>query len=1185
MNSASYAFGGQAGKVRSKCRSYGWLLFLFCVCAMLFPAVNFAQTMGSGSIQGTVTDPTGAVVPTATVTATDVKTGSTTTAHTTSAGLYAIPNLQPAEYRVTVDAPGFQKLIQKNVTVVAFSTASLNLQLKVGQADQTVTVSGLPPQIDTVNGTLETEIPHKVYSSLPIAMSGGPKSALGFVNLAPGVSQGGNATFDLNGGAGEASQLYVNGMPASEVLIGGDLRTITGDTPLEAVSDFQVLTSGIPAYYQGDGVVNIVLKSGTNKFHGTVYENIRNTAFDAAGYFSAKTPVEHQNEFGVSVGGPILKNKMFFFFNYDGYRFVAGTNPVLYTIPTLAERQGDFSALPVPIYDPNTAQCVGNVCTRQPFPGNIIPQDRISPISKFLESALPAPINSSIVNNYLGSFNSGNNQNLFLGKLDYAITKSNHLSFVGQEGSLDQISIPAVGGALLPIPYVNGRTSNSTTSLYQVEDTQTINPNLVNIFGYQFNRFINPLQNVTTSGDWAAKAGLTGMPSGLASEDFPPVSFGGPNSPTSWATFNFSASIAFLDTDNEFQDNLQWVRGKHDLTFGGQFQFQSADQSEPSQITANNFSNGQTAGYSSAGVISSTNGNSYASYLLGDLASASLYDTNVPDVRGRFSNYALYLQDDWRTTRKLSVNLGLRYVVYNPFVEASNKLSFFNPTLANPAVDNFPGALEFAGNGTDSCNCRTPVITRHLNFEPRVGFAFSPKNGTVIRGSYSIMHFQSGALGGTTPNYGQLGYAASPSFTAANAGGVAAFNWNNGYPSYTHPPFFEPTLNTGFNTTTGPTGGGVTYADPQHAGYPSYTQYWNLTLQQQFTPSTAFSISYAGSSSRRLALVSGYGIYSNQLNPKYLQLGNLLLLPENAKNLAAAQAMMPGISVPYANFDGSIAQMLRPFPQYGGINDQIASYGRGHYDSMQVVAEHVMQHGLFFHVAYTWGREINDAGGEHARPNTAAGTRNAYDPNLDRTVSSSTPTQIFTGTLSYVLPIGQGHALSFRSARLNNLIGDWRLSVITNYSAGGFLGPFTSVCRLPAAGNCYADYNPSFAGAVRINGSYGSGAAEGGPKINPVPYINVNAFQDAAPYTYGTTPRHGAYGLRAPGNANESVAVDKTFPIWKGTSLRLRADAFNIFNRTQLGGIVTNIDSPAFGRVTQQVGQPRQLQFEAYLNF
>ena len=312
------------------------LVLVCCVCAIYFPSIAFAQTMGSGSIQGTVTDPSGAVVPNATVTAIDTQTGQKVTARSTSAGFYALPNLHPATYRVTVTAEGFQSQVHSEVTVVAFATVELNPQLQVGRSSQTVTVSALPPQINTVNGTLETEIPHDVYNSLPIAMANGPKSPLGFVNLSPGVSNGGNATFVLNGGAAEASSMYIDGLPADEIFIGGDRRTITGDTPLEAVSDFQVLTSGIPAYYTGEGVVNIVLKSGTNQFHGSIYENIRNTAFDAAGYFAAKTPVEHQNEFGASIGGPILKNKMFFFFNYDGYRLLQGQNPKLFTIPTLA---------------------------------------------------------------------------------------------------------------------------------------------------------------------------------------------------------------------------------------------------------------------------------------------------------------------------------------------------------------------------------------------------------------------------------------------------------------------------------------------------------------------------------------------------------------------------------------------------------------------------------------------------------------------------------------------------------------------------------------------------------------------------------------------------------------------------------------------------------------------------------
>ncbi len=617
--------------------------FLFTVCAILMSTSMAAQTLGSGSIQGTVTDQSGAVVSSATVTATKTDTGQSITARTTSAGFYDLPNLEPGQYHVAVNVPGFEKLVQDNVTVVAFGTVGLNMQLKVGSAGQTVTVSALAPQIDTTNGTLETEIPHEVYNSLPIAMANGPKNPLGFVSLAPGVTQGGNATFKLNGGAAEASQIYVNGMPAPEALIGGDLRTVTGDTPLEAVSDSQVLTSGIPAYYTGAGVVNIVIKSGTSQFHGNIYENLRNTAFDAAGYFASSTPVEHQNEFGASLGGPILKKRMFFFFNYDGYRLLQGQNPVITTIPTLAERQGDFSALPVPIYDEATTNCVGNICSRQQFPGNIIPQNRISPISQFLQAQLPQPMNSSIVNNYSNGYNDGFNQDMFIGKLDYSITNSNRLAFVAQDGSQVDTGIPRTFPTMLPLPYASARYSPESTKLYQVKDTQTITPNLINVFGYQFNSLDNPLENATTSGDWATKAGLAGTPTGLAGQDFPPVTFAGPNSPGSWALFNFSASQDNYARTNTLQDNMQWVRGKHDLTFGGMWQSQVADQTTPSQLTSNTFTNLQTSGYSAAGAVSTTEGNAYASYLLGAEDAASLYDTTVPAVRGRFSNYALFL--------------------------------------------------------------------------------------------------------------------------------------------------------------------------------------------------------------------------------------------------------------------------------------------------------------------------------------------------------------------------------------------------------------------------------------------------------------------------------------------------------------------------------------------------------------
>ena len=1180
INKRNYSFAGTRRLKRAIPLLFA--AFLMLIFGGAFMPMALGQTLGSGAVQGTITDKTGAVVSGATVTAVNDTTQATMTTKTTKSGFYAVPSLPPGSYSVDVTAPGFQRYIQKNVMVIALSTATVNAQLSVGNSSQSVTVTTQPPQIDTTDGTLETEIPQQAYNSLPIAMAGGPKSPLGFVTLTPGVTIGGNNTFDLNGGAGQASSLYMNGMPVNNILIGGDQNTITQDTSLEAVSDFQVVSSGIPAYYSGDGVVNIVLKRGTDQFHGSVYENIRNTVFDAAGYFSAKTPVEHQNEFGASLGGPILRKKLFFFFNYDGYRLTQGLNPVFYSLPTLQERQGNFSALPVPIYDPNTTQCVGTICTRQQFAGNIIPTDRISSISTFLQADLPQPINTGLADNYLNAFTEGHSHNMYTADIDYAVNRNNKLTITAQFGQSTPTGTIFNGGTMLPLPYASTRFSPSDTHLAQAQDTQIITPNLVNVVGYQYERYGNGLDNYTTSGDWATKAGLTGLPTdGIAADDFPPVAFSGANSPTSWALYGFSAQQDNVVASNEFQDNVQWVHRNSNFTFGGFVQFAKNDTTTPTQLTAFNFSALQTTGYSPTGVPLAAEGNSYASYLLGEVDSGSLADTTVPEVEGRYAAYALYAQDNWKLTNELTVNLGLRYIIDTPFVEAHNKLSFMNASLPNAEVDNFPGILQFAGSGADSCNCRTPVQTKFNTFEPRVGFAYSPKLGTVLRGSYSIVSFRSAGLGGTTPDFGQLGYTANPSFVPPNNNGVEAFNWNNGIPAYTHAPFLEPTLNTGFNTTTGPTGGGIVYPDPGHAGYPSYTEYWNLTVQQQITPSTALSLSYAGSKTSRLALSGGYQAFSNQLNPKYLALGELLNLPATPSNIAAAQAIMPGVGPQYANFDGSIAQMLRPFPQYAGIDDRVADYATGQYNSMQVLAEHLMGHHVFFLVDYTWSREIDDNGGESSRGGT---DRTAWDIRLDRSIANL-PTQVFSGSASYQLPIGQGQALSFHSHLLNNLAGNWTLSAIVGYNNGSYLGPFGSVCVLPDAGSCYADYNPSFTGPARINGPYGKDASTGGPKVNPVPYININAFQNAAPFTYGTTPRDGAYGIRSDGGKNEEVAMDKTFTLVNRISLDLRADAFNLFNRTIWSAPVTNINSPAFGHITGQANAPRQLQFEAYIRF
>lgn len=250
------------------------------------------------------------------------------------------------------------------------------------------------------------------------------------------------------------------------------------------------------------------------------------------------------------------------------------------------------------------------------------------------------------------------------------------------------------------------------------------------------------------------------------------------------------------------------------------------------------------------------------------------------------------------------------------------------------------------------------------------------------------------------------------------------------------------------------------------------------------------------------------------------------------------------------------------------------------YNAMQVLLKHTTSHGFYGHLAYTWSKEIDDAGGPNADPGETTGYRNAYNLQMQRAVFQVSP-QVVSIDYVYALPFGRGHAFGGNNELMNSLVGGWSLSGLNSYSTGTLLGPFAASCLLPNAGSCYADYNPAFTGAVRINRSWGSGQ----PNVNTVPYINGSAFQNPASYTYGTTPETGAYNLKGPGYWNEDLALTKVFTTWRETSLKLRADAFNVFNRTEFGGIDTTITDSTFGTVSTQANSPRNLQFEAYITF
>ncbi len=1165
-----------------------WVILLGLLgIALINAALLNGQVAGSGVIQGTILDSSGAVIPGATVTGTNVGTGIETTRTTTDAGFYVLSPLPPAEYKVSVSAKGFQTTVQEHVVVNALSVVGLNVTLTLGSTTQEVTVTAAPPQLETSNGQLGITIPQDAYTNLPLAMSGGPKNPEGFIYLLPGVANGSGFVGNVNGGEAFSKEIYINGLPLTTSELQGDYRNLAGGTSVEVVDQFQMITSGSPAYYDGQGMENYVFKSGTNKFHGDGYWFGRNTSLDSRGFYSAKTPIEKQNEYGVSAGGPIIKNRIFIFGNYDRYSIRSGSSPGLYSLPTAAERSGDFSALPTTIYDPATTVCgAGGACTRQAFPGNIIPAARFSSVSKNLAAALPGTINDNLQNNYLGSLTGGTNQYDYTIKGDVNLTEKLRFYVLTQKGLQTQPGLGPNGGPQLSLPYTSSRTSSQGIWLEQGNVSYTISPSLVNVLAVSFNRFYTPFVDPTTGGGWAAKAGLTGLPAGQASDTFPSIAFAGPNAPTMWHNNTYVES--FFDNAMTYtgQDNLQWVHGKHSVTFGGQIIFQQENTAQPlggGAVIGLNFSNLETGNILPTGAVDSGTGNAYASYLLGAVDNGNVNQNAAGTLGARYRNYAFYVQDDIKVTPRLTINLGVRYVIPKPFVEAFNRNSLLNPTLPNSAVDGYPGALQFTGFGPDSCLCRTLVQTHYKDIAPRIGFAYQINDKTVLRGSYGTFFYNAGALGGNAQSTGvnTLGYSANPYFATLDGGVTPGFNWDNGFPAFAHAPFFDATINTGFNTTT-PSGGGIGYGDPQLGGQAPRTQNWNLTVERELSPSTVIKVSYAASNSHFLPTGIGRGSWSGQINPQYMALGGLLTKSANdATNLAAAQAIFPGIGLPYANFQGSIGQMLRPFPQYAGIGDNFGDIGNSNYNSLQVAAQRHFSRGLQFLISYTLSKEIDDAGSNLGGFFGASG-RTAYNNRLEKAVGGQDiPNQL---VISYVyqLPLGAGHRFGNSNKVASALVSGWQFSGIQSYTQGTPVGPIGANCTVPFAGGCYPNYAPGFSGPIKINGSYGTGDLLGAD--NPH-YLNANAFQEPAPYTFGNTPRTNAYRLRNTTGLNENFSLMRDIKLRESFTIHIALDAFNAFNRVQFSAPSIAFNSGGFGQITGQANSPRQVQGDVKLIF
>ena len=1143
----------------------------FLFLSLVFSASLCLGQAGRGTLTGTVTDPAGAAVPGAAVKITDPATGFQQTTSTGSDGSYNVSSLPVGKYTVTVTKTGFNTEEVAGISIDVANTARVDVTLRIGQVQERVEVTGQSPAVVTERSDLGTTLSTQQILDLPLSLSGGLRDNLNFTILTPGTvfNNGNDNSLRIGGGLSAGQSMQLDGAEAeSERRNDAGFQAVSTD----AIAEFRVISNAFSAEYGrlANGVIDFVTKSGTNELHGALFEYFRNTDLNARQFFSAQRAVVRQNNFGGSAGGPVFlpkiydgRNKAFFYFTYEKALFTQGSPSGTSSVPSNALRNGDFSNYTdaagrvITIYDPNTTQVVGSNIVRTPFPNNRIPASRISPISQTVQSYIPTATLPGNANNVETVGNPGANQYVWSVKGDYNITPNSRLSgLISRQffGAPDQIG-PVSG------PLGNNFNSSGTNKFYRLSHDQVITPTLLNHVTFGWNNrdvieYFSQRYDSIPASDRAIIQLKGAYNQSPTSNIVAPPEY---NIGDQFGYYGFWINTLSPSRTAEVNEQLSWAKNKHNFKFG--FQYLRADYA---RIDCNgctgqaNFSD-NTTGIPGSAV---TTGASYASFLLG-LASSGNYNTP-----GNFSfgepYYAFFVQDDWKVSKTLTVNIGLRYELPYSKTETQSRVSNLCLTCPNPAAGNIPGALQFAGNGPGRLGISSFLGTRYNSWGPRLGFAYQAAPNFVIRAGGGIFYVPE-REGGNADN-GVTGFKASVVTNSPDNGYTPAFALANGLPAA--PPL--PDLDPGQQLF------GVVPFSAKYAGYAPKMYDWNYTMEKGFGQNTVARLSYTGTTG--VSLLASREILT-QVDPRYLSLGSLLVAP-----ISSPAAQAAGIQKPWPTFpdNQSVAQALRPFPQYTGLQHTVDADTTGHstYHAVSISAEHRYSSGLWFQVSYTFSKQIANVEGENPGlggfvGNGDVGTQNGYDRRADKAVSVQDVPHHVVLAYSYDLPVGKGRRFLANSNGVTQaVLGGWRVSAIHNYQSGY---PIT------VTSNAQTDL---FSGTERAN------IVSGVPLVNPayngdpkVPYINTAAFTRPAPFTFGNSPKEIPW-LRTPALLEEDVTLSKDFPLFREKQkLSFSASAFNIGNRVQFGGLNTNVDQSGFGSLTSQANNAREIQLSLRLVF
>ncbi len=1123
-------------------------------CLLLACCPQLLAQTSLGSITGTITDSTGASIQGASVTATNLQTSLSRTATTGPNGTYVLQQLTVGSYRVSVTYAGFHTVEQSPVVVSTATNTSLDATLSPGVVNETVMVTGAPPPLQTSNAEMSTVVSGRAVQDLPLQLAGSLTGASGrrqidnFIFLAPGVV-GNQWTKYVNGTPSFGTEVVIDGASAQNPIVPGTVGSF--GPPFEAVEEFNVQSTAYSAEFsRGFGVMNFTMKSGTNDFHGSAFEFLRNNVFDSRGFFQATRPIVRQNEFGFTFGGPVLlpkiyngKNRTFFFGSYSGFR-LRGGSPTrgTVTLPTVRMKQGDFSQLlanGVQIYDPATTRTDGSGSfVRDPFAGNRIPASQISPVASRLLPFIPNPDIDQTVNNYVSRTTSPTDDSTWSFRLDHAINDAHRLTFSYWWDDRNSPVYTDVAGDL-GSAYAQVQKGGGARLNYDA----VLRPNLLHHFGFGYNR---------RQADRAPLATQVGN-SILQIPNLPNLQGWPTFSASGYPNLGFLSNYPYREHGHTFElvDNLSWIAGRHQLKFGVDMRWMRYNYF----AAANNggslsFTNQLTSQPDSP--LFGSQGDSFASLMLGYVNSASrLVGVNA---RGfRFPYYSGFAQDEFRVNSRLTLTYGIRLELPLPLGEAYDRLSALNLTTPNPAAGNIPGALVFAGTGAGRTGHHTFADAR-MNWAPRLGLAYSLNSKTVVRLGYGLFYAMSNGnlADGVLLDNLLTGYAFPQTVQTTDNGITPAFLLSQGYPAFTGTiPSLNPSLANG---------NAIDYFN-QDGGLAAYTQSWNVSIQRQLPWNLTLDAAYVANKSSHLAARLEN---LNQVNPKYLALGPTL----NA-NINSAQAQAAGIGLPYAGFNGSVAQALRPFPQYIGVNSFAQPTGNASYQSMQLKVQRRFSSGLTFLGSYTLSKNLGDTNLSGWSGTTPA-PLDTYNRGLEKSLTPVDMPHNVVTSFVYELPFGAGKPFASHGALATRVLGGWQISGSTRYSSGMPLG-IGGGASLPLfnSGN-----RPNLVSGAPIRTNISNSDFDPARNL----YLNIGAFSQPAQFTFGNVgPRMP--NVRGFALLNEDISLNKRTHLTERQTIELRGEFFNIFNRVVFSNPGSSINSPqSFGKVGGQSNVPRVVQ-------